>query len=144
MYKSIISEVSLEEMKTMRQNGMTNRQIADSLGVSYKSVYKYLGKQPDMLRAVPGTYSSAVHGMVEQKPVSTTLSKKSGLKLVMQTSVVAGEFNQYTINNFGNVEIRRNSENANLRLDFDGMEKYITELMEVYSMMSKGKMGGDA
>ena len=46
MSRSLLKSVSYEELAQMRDNGMTNKDIATSLGVSPQTVYKYLGPQP--------------------------------------------------------------------------------------------------
>lgn len=38
------------ELIKMRETGMTNKEIADSLGVHYETVLKLIGKQPKGLR----------------------------------------------------------------------------------------------
>ena len=132
--KSLASEINLSELQTMRGNGMTNRQIAESLGISQNTVYRYLGKQPAMLRAVPGTYSAAVQKREENITVLPESAKPGKLRIIAQTSIVAGKFHQYTINLPGSVAIAPNE--GNMKLDKKDMEEYITELMEVYAMMT--------
>lgn len=44
-------DVSVSELQQMRESGMTNREIADSLGVSYTYILKLIGKQPKSLTA---------------------------------------------------------------------------------------------
>lgn len=134
--KSLASEMDITELQTMRQNGMTNRQIAENLGVSQNTVYRYLGKQPAMLRAVPGTYSAAEHKREENITVLPASVKPGKLRIIAQTSIVAGKYHQYTVTLPGCVTIA--GENGiSMKLDRKNMEEYITELMEVYSMMTK-------
>lgn len=51
MKRSLMESVSVREMQEMRDNkGMTNNEIAEALDVSYMTVYKYIGAQPNGLR----------------------------------------------------------------------------------------------
>ena len=45
MPRSLSRDISVQELQSMRENGMTNRDIASSLGVSLNTVYKYIGPQ---------------------------------------------------------------------------------------------------
>lgn len=45
----LLKEVSIDEMLGMRESGMTNREIAVNLGISYAYVLKLIGKQPPEL-----------------------------------------------------------------------------------------------
>lgn len=47
----LLKEISVSEMLEMRDSGMTNREIAKSLGISYAYVLKLIGKQPKELTA---------------------------------------------------------------------------------------------
>ena len=136
--KSLASEIDITELQTMRQNGMTNRQIADNIGVSQNTVYRYLGKQPAMLRATPGTYSAAVQKKKEEGNITVlpAPAKPGKLRIIAQTSIVAGKYHQYTISLPGCVTIAGSDNGNGLKLAKKDMEEYITELMEVYAMMT--------
>ena len=43
--KTLLQEISLQELYHVRSDGLTNREIADSIGVSYATIYRYIGKQ---------------------------------------------------------------------------------------------------
>lgn len=134
--KSLASEMDISELQTMRQNGMTNRQIAENLGISQNTVYRYIGKQPAMLRAVPGTYSAAVNKREDNLTVLPSSAKPGKLRIIAQTSIVAGKYHQYTVNLPGCVTIAGSDNGNGLKLAKKDMEEYITELMEVYAMMT--------
>lgn len=46
MKKRLSREVTIQEMLSMREQGMTNSDIAASLECHYQTVLKYIGKQP--------------------------------------------------------------------------------------------------
>ncbi len=55
MSKKLASSVSISELLAMREQGLTNYQIAERLGVTYRTIVSYIGKQPKGLRAPMGS-----------------------------------------------------------------------------------------
>lgn len=51
MREKLSKSISQQELQTMRELGMTNRQIADSLDISAQTVISYIGKMPTELRS---------------------------------------------------------------------------------------------
>lgn len=51
MARSLLRDMSKSELQGMRDNGMSNAEIAEALDVSYATVYAILGKQPAGLRS---------------------------------------------------------------------------------------------
>lgn len=47
MRKSLSSEVTISEMMSMREQGMSNQEIADALEISRVTVIRYIGAQPE-------------------------------------------------------------------------------------------------
>lgn len=140
MYKkSLTSEVSVSEMQQMRSEGMNNQQIADRLGCCVRTVIRYIGKQPAMLRAAYGSQSAKTTGIIEsEKPTTTVLpTKKSGLHIIAQTKIMEGKYHQFTINSFGNISIVSKCQDQKLQLNQKGMEELIMELMDAYSELSE-------
>ena len=58
MRRKLSQDVSISEMLTMRQNGLTNKQIADQLEVSVSTVYQYIGRRSEAVK----------HAAVQGKP----------------------------------------------------------------------------
>ena len=48
--RKLTDDVSMEELLQMRQDGMSNQEIANRLGVSKATVYRHLGAQPKGIR----------------------------------------------------------------------------------------------
>ena len=48
--KSLKNEVSVSELLHMREQGMTNKQIASSLDVSVNTVYRYIGRKSEAVK----------------------------------------------------------------------------------------------
>lgn len=54
MKKSLLKEVSLSELQSMRAQGLSNKEIAQRLDCSTHTIYAYLGKMPTELRSEIG------------------------------------------------------------------------------------------
>lgn len=52
--KSLIKDVSVNELLALREQGLTNAEIAKKMDVHYTSVHRLIGPQPDGLRKKPG------------------------------------------------------------------------------------------
>lgn len=50
--KKITSEVSINEMLELRKQGMSNKDIARALEISYASVLRHIGKQPERMDSI--------------------------------------------------------------------------------------------
>ena len=90
--KSILKQVSREEMMRMRESGMTNMDIANSLGISYPTVYRYLGAQPSRGGRVAATIDTSKFKAVESEPVRNEPERieEPALQVVNRTTSLAG------------------------------------------------------
>lgn len=48
--KNLMDEISVSELLQMREEGMSNQEIADALDVSYYTIVKYIGGAPKSVR----------------------------------------------------------------------------------------------
>lgn len=48
--RKLLADFTMDELLSMRDNGMSNRDIANTTGVSLATIYKHLGPQPAALR----------------------------------------------------------------------------------------------
>lgn len=48
--RKLTDDVSMDELLQMRQDGMSNQEISNRLGVSNTTIYNYLGRQPAGMR----------------------------------------------------------------------------------------------
>lgn len=51
--RSFYKDVSVSELMPLREQGLTNQQIADRLGVSYITIRRAIGPKPDGIKAKP-------------------------------------------------------------------------------------------
>lgn len=135
MKRKLIDEVTVQEMQHMREEGLTNKQIAERLDCNYITVKRYLGKQPEGMRAAPGTYSARVKD-VEKPAVKVVQSPKTDLVLTGKTEIYQGQDMTYTVKMCGNyVRIRNNDEidggDGAIQLGFRELENFILELIDL-------------
>lgn len=50
--RKLTDDVSMDELLQMRQDGMSNQEIANRLGVSKATIYRHLGAQPKGIRYI--------------------------------------------------------------------------------------------
>ena len=87
--KKLIDDVSISEMRKMREQGMSNKEIAASLEVSDVTIYRYIGRQG--CRMESGAWSKPVER--QAKPVAEVPEKPVVPRLQMR---VTSEKLQYT------------------------------------------------
>ena len=65
--KKSVSAMDVINMRELRSQGFTNTQIAEAMGLSVRTIYRYIGLQPDGLRANWGAYSAKVTDVESQE-----------------------------------------------------------------------------
>ena len=58
MRRKTIQDITVAEMKKMRESGMTNQEIAASLEISYQSVLRHIGQQPSEYRGTSARWAT--------------------------------------------------------------------------------------
>lgn len=121
----------VNDMRILRSQGKTNREIAQEMGLCIATVRRHIGNQPSGLRANYGSIVAHVTD-VEVQPPPITAVKKSSLRMVAQTKIMEGDHYHFTMDNYGNITIAIKDPEEKIRLNKDGMERFITELMDAY------------
>lgn len=95
MPQKLLNEVNIIEMREMRESGMSNREIAQNLGVSYAYVLKLIGKQPPELTAQTHARRGRIVATTGRKPNRTTFDSPDAAPdedlpaaLMVQNSIV--------------------------------------------------------
>ena len=126
--RSLINDVSISEMREMRERGMTNAEIAQSLGCSYDTVRKYLGKAP--FHKAWGEASRPVKAHEEKEPEVTY----GCLKVLHTIATLEGAVCKYVVNTeTGMVEIKEGLLTG--VLDRSIIQDIIDELLDVKKML---------
>ena len=102
MRRSVLSDVSISELLSMRDSGMSNQEIADSLGCSYYTVLRLIGKQPKEMRKE----YTRIADTPSEKPKPAQVFKEeeefipASLVLAERTVVLQGEVGRYEIDTY--------------------------------------------
>ena len=70
--RSVLKDIDKTTMIKMREDGMANRDIAQSIGCSVTTIYNILGKQPDGIRANRRTKAAAQESERTAPPITCT------------------------------------------------------------------------
>ena len=129
MFPKLTESVSLQELQQMREDGLTNRQIAEALDVGYSTICRYLGRNEGK-RAPRGTYAPKKAAQPKEQEVKPPVLQK-----LLHIEEYAGKENRYTVNrDAGTVIIKSTTEEAPL-YSKEGLEHLITELLDVLSLL---------
>lgn len=148
-YHPINKEISVESMRYMREEEhMTNREIAERLGISAATVYNYLGKMPTELiheiRARAGSMGSKARwgGVASDQRVPVTPPQEEPDAVLLVTGrVIAlkGESATYTIN-CGNSSVSCTIRDRVFQLNLDELPAIIAELSAIQRKCDALKM----
>ena len=162
MNRSLLADVSLSELQQMRENGLSNAEIAQSLNVSTHTINKYLGpggprkpyerkpKRPDYkerARQFNEEYNAKYFTTTPATVPDTTaedISDKAYTVVYSQTTILAGEDQrQYIVNRTDKDVVMYLNDVDGRSQDFsiDDIEQIINELKSVRKFMQEnGKL----
>lgn len=133
--RKLTESISVQELQQMRDEGLSNMQIAKRLDVSYATVRKYLGKAD--FRAPYGSCKKP-EDVPEEKPVL--------LKKLMHIEEFLGEKNKYTVNIDSKTVTVKQLDNGTIcctgttnfihaTYDKASLERHISELLDILAMI---------
>lgn len=137
--KPLSKEVSREELLHMREEGLTNKQIAERLGCNYYTVLRYIGKQPDGMRADYGSIAAKVTDLQMEGPKPEP--KRRLTMSIRKTRYYGENGTKYNVYSTGQVDIDREGLIMTLQRPED-LEQMICELIELAEIMKEGNGGG--
>lgn len=152
-------KIDAEIMYEMRRQNMTNKQIADSLGVCVSTVYKTIGRKSEAVKhAEVQNKPPVVEKILEEmyvidaeagfkpfvpkpKEVEAPPVKKPLLAILSAKYTMQGELCQYVIDtNAGTVEMVEGASMVTGILDKQTIRRFIEELEQVDGMLKEGKV----
>lgn len=163
MKKALQKEVSISEMLHMREEGMSNHQIAKALDVCDNTVYRYIGKRSAAVKKAeeqnkPAPVAKRLDGFEEVKAPAITVKPAAIriaedapkiavkdtplLKTLRETRILdmKGSVCTYRVNTGdGSVEMfdPDNSSMITGILDKDGIKVFMKELNQIWGMLEK-------
>lgn len=94
--RKLIDDVTVEEMRKMRESGMTNMDIARALDVSYPTVHRHLGAQPGRGGRVASTIAAPRFEEVRTEPRKEPVYK-GVLPVVNRVTYLTGTTAEYVV-----------------------------------------------
>lgn len=91
--RKLIDDVTVEEMRKMRESGMTNMDIARALDVSYPTVHRHLGAQPSR----GGRVASTINVTPRFEEVRTEPVYNGVLPVVNRVTYLTGTIAEYVV-----------------------------------------------
>lgn len=136
-----VTYTMVEKMKELRDKGLSNSQIAKELNTSYGTIRKYIGNQPDMVRAEYGSIVAHTTGEsfeekanVQSNEVQASVGRK--LKTLRSSVCMEGEKFKYEMTTDGDVSI---TPPTGFPLNFDRKSffRYLSELGEISNWLKE-------
>lgn len=91
---SFVREVSPGELLHMREDGMSNQEIAKALDVSYQTVLRVIGQQPSSLRK-PAVRNFAA--LMNAAPIQEKEEPEACLAVLNRNVSLMGDFAEYSL-----------------------------------------------
>ena len=133
MPRSLLKDINLETMYSMRREGMNNVQIAGALGISRQTVIRYIGPQPKELndyngpRGPRGPRMKAAPVVEEAPPACLVVDAR--------TISLTGMYGKYELDvKEGRIDII-NGTGQEMRVNKDMLGDFINELSAIKRKM---------
>lgn len=99
MARSILKEISVNELQGMRDTGMSNQEIADALGINAATVRNYIGTMPEEWYERWGRPKCGIRGKAKAKPAPAPEPEEETVGLVVQNKKIDldGLFARYCV-----------------------------------------------
>lgn len=131
MNRALYKDMSKEELLKMREQGMSNQEIADSLDVSYMTIYRLIGPAPKELRK---TYTRACKNSSEnlRGGVAEEETHEACLTIKRPEIYMVGNKWRYSATPGGNrVRIQTEAEGHWFSVDLEDLPQIIKELQAI-------------
>jgi transposase len=129
--------VTASEMRTMREEGMSNRDIANALDISYATVVKYIGKQ--------GRRRDSLDAFRDTPPKKTTAEKEVAVMPRYEPKAVHEQYligdNEVDMDSRSRV-IMISGVNGEIALEYDSVPELVQFL--VWAMRERMEVNVDA
>lgn len=139
MSRGLLKDISISELKSMRESGMTNMDIANSLGVGYQTIYRLLGRQP---KGVRGSYTfPEARGEQDDKEEF----EEAALAVENREIKLAGLFASYRYHvREKTFDIITEGDNTAITMSVDDIETFVKELSAIKRKAAEQCVGVEA
>ena len=136
-YHDRITDADISRMKELREQGLSNLQIAKEIGRSYITVKRSIGRQPTGNRASYGSVVSHVTGdtYVKHPPVK----KEPAIRMTESVFRFRGKNDvEYRVDSTGRVRIiRSNGDHVDISANANDFFTFLNELSELGEFILK-------
>ncbi len=132
--RKLLDDVTINELMTMREEqGMSNQDIADALGVNVQTIYNYIGKMPKELYKPRTRKEPAVPapGKVEEPAPEACLVVQN------RTIELHGLENTYIIDSKKGEVLVNMSDESGMIINFDKLPALVNELRAIQRKISE-------
>ena len=131
--KGLLKSVSIDEMLYMREQGMSNQEIAESLEVTAPTIYHYIGRNP---KNMPRR-----HKMIEESSAPRTVQQEEVIPacLLMENRKInlIGQTHEYEVNEKDmSVRIKRTGDMPFV-MKIEDLDDFISELQAIKRHVNK-------
>ena len=142
MGKGILKEISIDELMKMRESGMTNQDIANSLDIGISTVYRYIGAQPPGIRKKREYISDFSY---RQKEEQREEFEEAALIVEDRKISLAGLFAGYKVNIKAKEVIVFVEDDVDaLTIPFDKVETFAKELRAISKHVNSLHVGNES
>lgn len=144
--RSFIKDISKPELLTMREGGMSNAEIASSLGCSTASVYSLIGAQPKEMtsinrqrgaRARSNTTVQSSSVVAHSAPQAEQEPKKAVLAVKATPVLLSGGFMEYVVSaDRKTVDVETREGRCLMQIPADKLDLFIKELSAIKANMN--------
>ena len=133
MYRALSNDVTPTEMMELRNQGMTNKEIAQSLDCCYKTVLKMIGKQPPELRSEYVSRAPVSKAASLPKPRAEEVQEDIPAALLVEDRIISliGQAGSYTVSTTDKLISASLKDVANLSISFDQLPETIEKFESV-------------
>ena len=128
--RRLSKDVDMTTLYSMRDQGMSNQEIADTLGVSYMTILRYIGKNPNRAKR-----STSVRKANPTNPDPVVPTKKYDQPdTVKEAALVSGDILYSMQGSVGTYEINPKEKTIRICKDmitYDELDTVITELSRI-------------
>ena len=128
--RKLSKDVDMTTLYSMRDQGMSNQEIADTLGVSYMTILRYIGKNPNRAKR-----STSVRKANPTNPDPVVSTKKYDQPdIVKEAALVSGDILYSMQGSVGTYEINPKEKTIRIckdKITYDELDTVITELSRI-------------
>lgn len=137
--RRLTEEISVGELMRMREQGMSNKEIAKQLDVTTGTIYRYIGAQPSRRW---GRENRAGHTAQE---LTDTAPKQEPLSVVNQVTYLEGVVSLFTVDlQSGIVLLQVKGTEDCITVSFEQWESFSLEIQAIQRQLSRSKMTEEA